>query len=81
MGDQNLFLVDGFDDVALRLEGDVIIPSEVLADSANRGHLAHDVPDIDMLAGYGLDDLVVVILEIPYVLVGNAVLDIIVMVF
>lgn len=80
MGDQHLFLVCRFNDMALRFQGDIIIPSEVFADRANRWHLAHDVPDIDMFAWYGFDDLMVIILEISYVLIGNAIFNIIVMV-
>lgn len=81
MGDQHLLLVYRFNDMALRLQGDKIIPSEVFSDSANRRHLAHDGADIDLFSGYGFDDLMVVILEIPDVLIGYAVLNIIVMVF
>jgi hypothetical protein len=75
MRDEDLLLVDGLDDVALRLEGDVVILSEVLADDAHGCHLVHDAAHVDVLARDGLDDLVVVALEVLDVLVCDAVLD------
>jgi len=75
VGDQHLLLIDGFDDLAFRFERDVIVFSDIFSYYADVGNFAHDCSDVDVLAGDGLDYLVVVALEVLYILVGNAIFD------
>ena len=75
MGDQYLLLIDRFDDVAFRFECDVIVLSEIFFYYADGGYFGHDCSDVDVLAGDGLDYLMVVVLEVLYILVGDAIFD------
>lgn len=72
---QHLFLISRLDDMALWPNGDVIILSEILLDQSYWGHFVDDSSDVDWLALYLFDDVVIVGLEVFVVLLGNTVFN------
>lgn len=60
--------------MALRFESDKVILAEVFPNDAHWWYFIHDIPHIDMLPGYALDDLMVVTLEIFDVFIRNTIL-------
>ena len=81
VSNQHLLLISCLSDMALWTDSYVVVPTKVFTHQAHLRHLAYYLPNVQVAGRHGLDDVVVVSLKEFNILVGETILDAIMIAF